>query len=138
MHLQVVAPKNVHHKVWLENKGKRVFEPEGKVSASVLNPLRSYLKDHLFEVESEWANLLWETQWFKLKFVGNGVHAIVYPGTHQEFRRVVNLAVEFPNGYQDMLAGSVTFNLKTSAIEVWPKRDGALCRDWTASGFLWV
>src|SRR5271156_613578 len=54
MHLQTVDWKH-HYKIWLEDNGKRIFEPVGAIPSAVLKKLTEEVSAHRTFVEDNWA-----------------------------------------------------------------------------------
>jgi hypothetical protein len=97
MHLQVTGPTKEHlrlnWKVWLENKGSRIFEPdEDDIPSKVLKSLREALiKDSRAKIEIKWTDMMTGNHWLDTevdKDSGN-VYLIAYPNTHHQFRRLI-------------------------------------------------
>src|SRR5688572_10780455 len=57
MHVQTVDKEHhrLHYKVWLENRGQRVIEPEPGIPAKVLKPLRAAIVRERQRLELYWA-----------------------------------------------------------------------------------
>src|SRR5258708_32248715 len=67
MHLQTVDSKNFgRFKVWLEEDGKRVIEPDGSISAKILKPLQAEVKNSRRHIEGRWGNFMIANDWLEI------------------------------------------------------------------------
>lgn len=137
MHLQTVDSKNLDlYKVWLERKGKRVFEPREQIPAKVLKELETEVRRKRSHIEGRWVNLMIASGWLACEVKGPLITLTVYaafPGS--KFARVVNLT-EYLAGIYDPSASirpkepvkpdDVVLNRDMAAIEIWPEKDESL------------
>src|SRR5207247_1137437 len=72
MHLQTVdrAHIHLHYKVWLENKGRRVIEPEPGIPAKVLKALQVEIVKQRERIEAEWAAFMIKNDWLQVRLTG--------------------------------------------------------------------
>jgi hypothetical protein len=129
MHIQTVedgfrsTPTKI--KVWLESKGKRVFElSEGQISGSDLRKLRSKVELERENLEDRWANFMYRNGWIKYQLDGSILTLVAYPGTHNSFTRVVDLEGKYPGMVWDKYPIYVDFDPTTAALlAVGPEKD---------------
>lgn len=150
MHLQTVD--RLHrgadaHKVWLEEKGKRVIEPVGSIPSRVLKSLTADLTPDRLHVEVQWVGFMIENDWIKLSLRGSVITVIAYPNhPGARFTRTVDLADHMPGVYDPTSlitprhipkAEDVTLSWELAAIEIWPKRDEGHRRHISLAEILW-
>jgi hypothetical protein len=106
MHLQTVdegslkGPSEV--KVWLENKGKRIFElSTGKLSGSDLKKLKAKVEADRAQIEIQWTIFMISNQWLRAEISGSLVTLTAYHQSHNRFIRLLELRKEFPGAYYD-------------------------------------
>jgi hypothetical protein len=121
MHLQTVdedslrGPSKV--KVWLESKGKRVFElAEGQISGPDLKKLRDRVETERENIEDRWANFMYQNGWLKYQLNGSTLTLTAYPGGHNSFTRTVDLGKEYPGMDWDRAPMYVDFDVTTGAL----------------------
>jgi hypothetical protein len=97
MHIQTVDLKKNDVKVWLENKGERTFElAGGKISKKELGVLsREVAQDRAF-LDKRWVDFMLSQQWLEVTVVNGVAKLLVYPGTHNEYTRTVDLKKRLP------------------------------------------
>jgi hypothetical protein len=137
MHVQTVDSKHQgSYKVWLENKGKRVFEPATPMPSTVEQRLRAEVTAKRAHVEGRWVNLMIANNWIRLGVKGSQVTVTAYasvPGSR--LVRVVDLA-DYLKGIYDpssqmwpkdpVKPEEVTLSRELPAIEIWPQKDESL------------
>src|SRR5207249_1383063 len=65
MHLQLVDKDHchLHYKVWLESKGRRVFDPEPGIPGKVLKTLANKVAETRERIEAYWAAFMIKNGW---------------------------------------------------------------------------
>lgn len=136
MHLQTVDSKHMNeYKVWLENKGKRVFEPVN-VPSKIFSKLEDALNQKRGNVEGRWVNLMIEKGWLELHVHGSVLTLVAYPNVPgSRFTRTLDLA-DYLRGIYDptypmvpkepVQPDEVVLNGKMAAIEIWPQKDESM------------
>ena len=96
MHLQTVedgalyGPNKV--KVWLETKGKRVFElATGTISSPDLKRLRAKVEAEREDLESRWITFMVKHGWITVELKTPIIVVTAYPNTHNKFIRELDL-----------------------------------------------
>lgn len=133
MHLQTVDgdDEKAKAKVWLEAKGKRIFEiAVGKKTFSPKDfaKLEAKVRSDRESVEMRWIRLMIGKDWLTADLYGSDVLVTAYPGTHNSFERIVDLKQEFPGFYSsrvhprwDDLDIKATFLAQPVALAVGPE-----------------
>jgi len=127
MHLQTVDKKHRgsdSYKIWLENKGRRVIEPVGKIPAKVLKSVVADLTPDRLHVEAQWAGFMIEAEWIQLAVALPIITVIAYPRTPNSFARTIDLQEHMgPIGLAKLRPEDVGLNAELAALELWPTRD---------------
>jgi hypothetical protein len=127
MHLQTVDKKhrNSHYKVWLENKGRRVVEPEPGIPAKVLKALLAAIRDERKRIDAEWAAFMIKRGWLEAQLVGPTIILSAYPRSPNRFERTLELRELIPNEScaQKVTAKDVALNEEFAFLELFPQRD---------------
>lgn len=99
MHLQPVSRQHLrlHYKVWLENRGRRVIEPEPGIPAKILKPLTKKITEWRKSIEAEWVAFMIANGWLTFRLDGEIITLTAYPKSPNRFTRVLDLAVLIPN-----------------------------------------
>jgi hypothetical protein len=123
MHLQSVDAKHrmLGYKVWLESKGKRVFEPEPGIPSKVLEPLRDILATReRLRVEVKWVAFMLDNHWLSLRVEGMLITITAYPKTHNQFVRSLDIRSIIRNPEYSKLVkpDQVSFNREILCLEV--------------------
>lgn len=102
MHLQTVeddarsGPNSA--KVWLEDRGRRICETaSGKVD---LKKLQAKVKTERKNIEARWIDFMIKNGWLTVTLNGSVARLTVYPGSHYQFTRDIDLRDEFPGAYK--------------------------------------
>lgn len=102
MHLQTADDANLNtYKFWLEEKGQRVLIPaEGKESLSA-KQLKAFTEELLRRqdfVEMAWCRVMIKKGWLQVSAEKGGALVIVtaYPNSSGQFKRIIDVADEFP------------------------------------------
>ncbi len=93
MHLQVVDRQHQHlgYKVWLEEKGRRVFLPEPGIPAKVAKALREACQRQRARIEADWVAFMIVNGWLSFRLRGSVIELTAYPGQRSAFRRSLDL-----------------------------------------------
>src|SRR5262249_2000612 len=124
MHLQVVDRKHagLGYKIWLESKGKRVFEPVGNIPAKILKLVRAEVDSTKATVEAEWVHLMIEQRWLTYALHGTALTLIAYRGTPNRFERTIDLAPHLGIRVDEFQPQDVGLNSEYAVIELWPQK----------------
>jgi hypothetical protein len=148
LHLQTVDSKNLHrYKVWLEEDGKRAFEPIGKIPGKILKVLEAEVKKLRRHIEGRWVNLMIENDWLMLRMRGREVTLTAYPAfPGARFTRTLDIADYFPARYDPassikdkspITPADLVLNEELAAIEVWPQKEESLRHHMFLPPILW-
>lgn len=124
MHIQTVDRKHRNaYKVWLEERGRRVFQPAGDIPAKVLKKLESETIQSRTSVEAEWVHWMIELGWLSLQVDGAWAKLIAYPNTPNRFERLVDLEKFLgPTLAGKLKPEDVGLNSELAVIEIWPQK----------------
>jgi hypothetical protein len=135
MHVQVIDDEHklLHYKVWLENRGRRAFEPEGKVPGKVLQALRAKLETERERIEILWTGLMVQSKWISAALHGSIVTLTAYPKVPgSRFTRTVDLKEHLPGIYdpsypvwpkEEVRAEDIFIRRNPLALGIWPKKN---------------
>ena len=129
MHLQTVdrAHAPLHYKVWLESRGKRVFEPEPGIPAKVLKTLEKVVGKERERIEAEWASFMIKKGWVQARLTGSVITLVAYPKTPNHFERTiaVNELIGNPAFAEKLTQSDVGLNAEFACLEIYPQlREG--------------
>lgn len=129
MHLQTVDKQHrrVHYKVWLENKGRRVFEPEPGVPAKVLQVLQEAVNEERGRIDCEWISYMMLNRWLDARLVGADVEIHAYAKSSHHFVRTLKLKRLIPNEEiaRSVKAKDLVLDPEYAWLEIFPhKREG--------------
>jgi hypothetical protein len=104
MHVQTVDEGSLtgrnKSKAWLENRGRRVFEPaDDKLSGSDWKKLKAKVDAERAVLESKWSVFMVKNGWIKAEVKGSIITLTAYPGAHNAFTRTIDLRRIFPGAY---------------------------------------
>lgn len=101
MHLQVVDDEHshLHYKVWLERRGRRIFEPDGKIPNKILRKLKAKVQSERERIENKWTVFMIQQGWLRAELSGRVVVLTAYPGGHNRFTRRIDLGSYYPGAY---------------------------------------
>lgn len=139
MHLQTVDEQHRKSpfKVWLEEKGKRIFEPVGEVPAKPLSKLREAVLLDRRAIEDPWTVFMLRNEWIELAMSGSVITVTAYPRfPGSRFTRTVDLADVLPGIYdphsqlaprekKPVKPEEVVLSRELCAIEIWPQQPEA-------------
>jgi hypothetical protein len=137
MHLQSVDDQH-DYKVWLEEKGERVFEPVGKIPAKVVKALREYVAEHRLLVEDNWARLMLAKGWVDLHIALPTLTLVAYPNTPSKFVREIDLTTWLDPKYLATLTPDIIeLNREMASLRLWTNRPEYDTYDARLSRLLW-
>jgi hypothetical protein len=129
MHVQTVDKlhRGLHYKVWLENRGRRVIEPEPGIPSKVLKSLQAVIIKERVRLDTEWAAFMIANGWLKVKMVGPTITLYAYPNTPNHFERTIELSelVRNPEIAGKVTPQQVALNEEFAFLEIYPERDEA-------------
>ena len=138
MHLQSVDD-NYDYKVWLEEKGKRTFEPVGKVPAKVLKTLRETVSAKRGFIEDNWVRLMLDKDWLALHIALPKLTLVAYGNTPNKFSRVIDLTTWFnPILLLTLTPQKIELNREMAALRLWTNRPEEQVFDARLSVLLWT
>ncbi len=127
MHLQTVdkAHIHLHYKVWLENRGRRVIEPEPGIPAKILKTLQAEIVKQRERIEAEWAAFMIKNDWLQVRLSGRAVTLYAYSRTPNHFERTVDLYELIRNESiaRKIRPEQVTLNEEFAFLELYPERE---------------
>lgn len=133
MHLQTVDQEHRNlHKVWLEDRGRRVFEPVGEIPAKVRSALEAKVRTRRDSIESYWIELMIKKGWLTYRLDGGSIVLTAYPSYPIRFERKVEIARAFGN---EALADPTKFELNPSEATL-VYRDGSMPLDVSLVGLI--
>lgn len=137
MHLQSVDELH-RYKVWLEEKGERVFEPVDKIPSRVLKNLRDFLGKHRLYVEDRWVRLMLDKHWLHLHIALPKLTLVAYPNMPTKFVREIDLATWFDEKQLASLRPEIIeLNREMAALRLWSNRPETDTYDARLSRLLW-
>lgn len=129
MHLQSVDKnhRNLHYKVWLEEKSKRSFRPEPGIPSKVLKALQSEVAKQRGRIEIHWIIFMIKNSWLKVRLKDGLITLFAYRNTPNHFERTISLSELIPNEEvaKKVTPQDVTLNEEFGMLEIFPKRDEA-------------
>jgi hypothetical protein len=137
MHLQSVERK-YSHKVWLEDKGKRVIEPVGKIPAKVLKALTEIVSESRLFIEDNWVDFMLDQGWLTLRIALPKLTLVAYPNTPTKFTRVINLTTWLnPKALGTLTPDVIELNRGMASLRLWTNRPEEQTFDARLSRLLW-
>ena len=127
MHLQTVdrAHVHLHYKIWLENKGRRVIEPEAGIPAKVLKALQPEILKRRESIEAEWISFMIRSGWLKVRLAGTAITLYAYPNCPTHFERTIDLhdLIKDEETAKKVTPKDVVLNEEFAFLEIFPRRD---------------
>jgi len=123
LHLQSTDRQH-DYKVWLEERGRRVFHPVGTIPRKVLKSLQQEVAAHRTLVEDRWVRFLIEKRWIELRFAAPVAVLVVYPNTPNRFIRTIDILEHFPGipeKIMQLTADDVRLSEEKASLEIWPQ-----------------
>lgn len=139
MHLQLLG-KGYVYKTWLEEKGKRVFVPDGKIPAKILKSLGKEVEVNRRPIEDLWVRFMLDNGWLGLHVALPQVTLVAYPNTPNKFVRKIDVAKWFTREQLATLGQeNITLDREMAAIRFWSDRsEEQVPYDVRISSLLWV
>jgi hypothetical protein len=126
MHIQTVDKAHLNrYKVWLEERGHRVFQVEKQLPSDVEARLRAAVKAQRAELDAAWISHLINKQWIALHIAHKMITLRIYPGTAHEFTRQIDLAEHIPRHADTLTAADIELSQDPVAVVVWPRKPAA-------------
>ncbi len=137
MHLQLID-EVPSHKVWLEEKGERVFESVGEIPTKILKPLRDFMAEHRLSVEDKWVRFMLDKHWMHLHIALPKLTLVAYPNMPTKFVREIDLTTWFDQKQLDSLRPEIIeLNREMAALRIWSNRHESETYDARLSRLLW-
>ena len=119
MHLQSVDEAH-HYKIWLEQKGARIFEPVGKVPAKVLKALGNVVNENRLFIEDNWARFMLAKDWLALYIALPKLTLVAYPNTPIKFTRNIDLTTWLdPKALATLTPDIIELNRDMASLRLW-------------------
>jgi len=124
MHLQTVDSEHRNlYKVWLEEAGRRVFIPQGKISRKVLDPLQTEVMNLRRHIEDRWVDLMLDQHWLQLHVALPEVTLLAYPNFPSKIIRKIDLRTWFtPEQLATLSPQIITLNREMASLRLWSDR----------------
>jgi hypothetical protein len=139
MHLQSVDEKHRNdHKVWLETRGRRSFEPALKIPGNVLKPLRAAVARRRQRIEDDWVSFMIRQGWLEAHLAAPQVTLVAYPDTPNGFTRTVDLTEHLMEEEAMNLRDSdIRLSPEMASLQIWPGKLPNQRQDIRLSTILW-
>jgi hypothetical protein len=138
MHVQSVERK-YDYRIWLENRGQKVFEPEGKIPARVLKALREAVTAKRQLIDDNWVALMLDKDWIALHIALPKLTLVAYPNTPTKFTRVIDLSTWLnPKLLASLAPDIIELNREMAALRLWTNRPDEQAYDVRLSRLLWT
>lgn len=123
MHIQTVDKAHMNrYKIWLEERGRRVFQVDKQFPPTIETQLRAEVEARRAEIDAAWISHMINKRWITLA-VANGVVMLrVYPGTAHEFTRQIDLHHHVPRHAANVTTADVELSQDPVAVVVWPHK----------------
>jgi hypothetical protein len=137
MHLQTVDGKH-HYKIWLEENGKRIFEPVDEIPSAVLKKISEEVAEHYKFVETNWVRFMIKKGWLKMHIALPIITLVAYPNYAHKFTRTFDLREEIVEPYLSELTSDViALNEEMGSLRLWTNRHESQAHDIRFSSILW-
>jgi hypothetical protein len=138
MHLQSVDAQH-HYKVWLEDKGKRVFQTVGRVPRAVSKSLQAAVADRRQFIEDLWVRLMLDQGWLEVHVALPQLTLVAYPNTAGQLVRKIDLREWLtPEQLATLRPEIVTLHREMAALRLWSdRREEQVPYDVRLSALLW-
>ncbi len=122
MHVQTLD-RPVGYKVWLEEEGKRVFQPVGKIPRRVLNPLQEKMIEQRLFIEGKWVRFMLDQGWLDLHVALPHLTLVAYPHHPGKFARKIDLRTWFTSEQLATLSPEIiALDREMAALRLWSDR----------------
>ena len=123
MHLQTVDKAHLNrYKVWLEERGRRVFQVEKALPPDVETQLRAEVDARRTEIDAAWISHMINKGWITVTVAKGVVMLRVYPGTAHEFTRQIDLHQHVPRHADAIGPADVELSQDPVAVVIWPRK----------------
>ncbi len=127
MHLQAVDKdhRRLHYKVWLEERGRRVIQPEPGIPPKVWKVLQTEVVKQRGRIEAYWIAFMIKNGWLKVRLKGDLITLFAYPNTPNRFGRTIHLSEIIPNKEVavKVTPQDVVLNAEFAMLEIFPKME---------------
>ncbi len=138
MHIQSVDEQH-DYKVWLEEKGKKAFEPVGRIPAKVLKALKEVVEAKRQFISDNWVRLMLAKGWLDLHVAMPKLTLVAYPNNPNKFSRVIDLTTWLTlQQLQTLTPEIIELNREMAALRLWTNRPEEQAYDVRLSRLLWT
>jgi hypothetical protein len=139
MHLQTVDDKHEGlYKVWLEERGRRIFEPATRIDKRVLTILRRAVNERRQNIEGRWVRFMIKKGWLQVFLSAPKATLVAYPNTPNSFARVIDLSEDIlPEEAQALKPEDIALSPDMGSLQIWPNLAEDLRQDVRLSSILW-
>jgi hypothetical protein len=117
MHIQSVDDEHSGaYKVWLEERGHRVFQPEAALPRKVSDALAAEVANQRRRIEASWASFMVRKGWLELSSSPGTLTLTIYPRTAQARTVAVDLRAELPGAWERLNEANVALSNTMAAI----------------------
>jgi len=137
MHLQTVDSKH-GYKVWLENNGNRVFQPDGNIPAAVLKKISEEVASKRMFIEDNWVRFMMKKDWLQMHIALPVITLVAYPNYPHKFIRKFDLRTEIAPQYLETLKPEIIeLNQEMGSLRLWTDLPEYRAHDIRLSTILW-
>jgi hypothetical protein len=127
------------YKVWLEERGRKCFEPAGKIPAKVLKALRESLEERRELVADNWVRFMLDNDWLALHIALPKLTLVAYPNTPNKFVREIDLTTWLnPKLLATLTPDIIELNREMAALRLFTNRPEEQAYDVRLSRLLWL
>lgn len=140
MHLQVVNPKapTDKYKVWLENRGRRVIEPDAPIKSSIFKAVSGAIKKNRQFIDDRWVSFMIRQGWLEAHLDPPKVTLAAYPRMPNTFTRIVDLTQDLlEDEAMSLVASDVRLSPEMASLQIWPRKPKDQRQDIRLSAVLW-
>jgi hypothetical protein len=141
MHLQVLHAKNKQeseYKVWLETRGRRTCEADGKIPSKIFKAIQADVTRYRRYIEDRWVRFMILNNWLEAHLSAPQVTLVAYPRTPNAFNRVVDLTKDVTAKEAMKLTElDVVLSVEMASLQIWPQLSEDLRQDVRLSTILW-
>lgn len=138
MHLQSLG-EGFSYKVWMEEKGKRVFTPAGKVPGKIFKSIDAKVAEQRTPIEDMWVRFMLDNDWLALYIAMPKLTLVAYPNNPSKFSRVIDLTTWLnPQQLATLSPEIIELNREMAALRLWTNRPEEQAYDVRVSRLLWI
>jgi hypothetical protein len=140
MHLQVLDPQGAEdqHKVWLEEKGRRIVEPTAKIPNKVLKVLKARIVQNRRFIEDRWVRFMIRQGWLQVYLSAPKATLVAYPNTPNSFIREIDLSQDIlPEEARKLRQRDIRLSPEMASLQIWPALPEDQRQDIRLSTILW-